>query len=92
MKATETKSNHSQHHGAADTSFFNQEQESSFFSESTSEQPVFFQPGGLSHIQPKLIAGARSFFQPSRVPTIQAKCAECEAEEQQQEEGQGGSA
>lgn len=73
MKATETKSTHSQHHGAANTSFFNQEQESSFFSESNAEQTAFFQPEVISYVQPKLIAGVRSFFQPSRVPSIQAK-------------------
>ena len=89
MKATETKSTHSQQHTAKDKSSAEQAQELPFFSESTAEQPAFFQPGGISHIQPKLIFGSRSFFQPSRVPTIQAKCAECEAEERQQEEGQG---
>ena len=89
MKATESKSTHSQQHTAKDKSSAEQAQELPFFSESTAEQPAFFQPGGISHIQPKLISGSRSFFQPSRVPTIQAKCAECEAEERQQEEGQG---
>ena len=86
MKTTETKSTHSQQHVAADKSSAEQAQERPFFSESTAEQPAFFQPGGISYIQPKMFSGSRSFFQPSRGPNIQAKCDSCESEEGQQEQ------
>ncbi len=86
MKATETKSTHSQQHAATDKFSAEQAQERPFFSESTAEQPAFFQPEGISHIQPKLIAESRSFFQPARVPAIQMKCAACEAKEREQSE------
>ena len=91
MKTNETKITHSQQPAKGDKAFFEQTEETAFFSDKAQEQPSFFQGGASPTIQAKSISGSHSFFQPSRVPTIQTKCADCEAEEQQQEEEtQGG--
>jgi hypothetical protein len=84
MKATETKSTHSQQHGAADKSSASQEQERAFFSESTFERSPFFNPAGGVGVQAKVGNDRPSFFQPARVPAVQMKCAACEAEEREQ--------
>jgi hypothetical protein len=87
MKATETKSTHSQQHGAADKSSASQEQEHAFFSESTSERSPFFNPTAGVGVQAKLAGNSAPFFQPARVSAIQMKCTACEAEEREQAEG-----
>jgi hypothetical protein len=87
MKATETKSTHSQQHGATDKSSASQEQEHAFFSESTSERSPFFNPAAGVGLQAKFVSDRTPFFQPTRVPAVQMKCAACEAEEREQAEG-----
>ncbi|MDJ0708550.1 MAG: DUF4157 domain-containing protein [Leptolyngbyaceae cyanobacterium MO_188.B28] len=89
MKAPETKSTHSQPPAAAEKAFFDKKEDGSFFSASSPEQTAFFQAGNSPTIQAKSAGGSQSFFQPTRIANIQAKCAECEAEEKQQEEAQG---
>ncbi len=89
MKATEAKSTHSQQQATAKQSFFNQEQESSFFSERSPESRPFFPSASTSSfIQPKYASEPKPFFQPTAVPFIQAKCGACEAEEREQSKEQ----
>ncbi len=89
MKATETKSSHSQQHATAKQPFFNQGQENTFFSERPSEYRPFFPFSSTSSfIQPKYAPEHKPFFQPAAVPFIQAKCATCEAEERKQQKEQ----
>ena len=85
MRAPKTKSNHTQPSAKAAKAFFEQAEDRKFFSESDPEQTVFFNTGDSPTIQTKAVGGQQSFFQPSRVPTIQAKCAEFKAEEQQED-------
>ncbi len=85
MKATETKSTHSQQHTAVDNFFAEKTQEHPFFSERSHETRPFFSAGSTSSfIQTKSASKHQPFFQPAAVPFIQAKCAVCEAEEQEQ--------
>jgi hypothetical protein len=81
MKAAETKSTHSQQHGAAEKSAADQEHEGAFFSELTSERRPFFNPSSGTGIQAKFATERGSFFQPARTPAVQMKCADCAAEE-----------
>jgi hypothetical protein len=81
MKATETKSSHSQQHAAAETATWEQTQEPAFFSEPAAENTPFFQNSAPPGIQTKFSSGAAPFFQPARTLSIQAKCAAYEAEE-----------
>jgi hypothetical protein len=75
MKATETKSTHSQQHTVADQSSADQERGQAFFSES-SEQTPFFHPTVAPSLQTKPIHSGGVFFQPAAVPKIQAKSTE----------------
>ena len=86
MKATETKSAHSQQHGNADKSSADQVQERAFFSDRAAEQPAFFRPSAGVGIQAKFATDRTPFFQPARTPTLQRKCAVCEREQGKQAE------
>ncbi|HEY9668273.1 MAG TPA: hypothetical protein V6C91_15790, partial [Coleofasciculaceae cyanobacterium] len=83
MKTAETKSASHQQPNTAAKSFFNQEQEQAFFSETSSDRSSFFPSTTPNPIQFKSTVEETPFFSPSPA-TVQAKCATCEAEEQSQ--------
>lgn len=83
MKTAETKSASHQQANTAAKSFFNQEQEQAFFSETSSDRSSFFPSTTPNPIQFKSTVGETPFFSPSPA-TVQAKCATCAAEEQSQ--------
>jgi hypothetical protein len=83
MKATETKSTHSQQPATATTDTLVQEQ--AFFSTSTVESTPFFPAASAPGIQATLSGRSTPFFQPNRSPSLQFKCATCSAEAEREQ-------
>lgn len=84
MKTADVSSTHSQQH-QAEQSTSTQEHDQAFFSEQSPEPTPFFTSAGASGIQTKLAGDRVPFFQPTKVPPIQAKCDACAEEEQPSE-------
>ena len=84
MKTADSQT-HSQQHRADQSTSSAQGLESAFFSERSPNPAPFFPSAGFSGIQAKLGGDHDSFFQPTQVPRIQAKCGPCAAEKKQAE-------
>lgn len=78
MKATESKSTHSQQHNATDHAAIDSNRDRGLFS---APSTAFFQPTTATDLQFKPMSPEGTFFQPSASSTIQAKCASCAEED-----------